>query len=274
MQRSDRANKASWASQLAELGFAESAGGEHRLNGTAFGIRNGWPTLRVRRGVSKADLLAGCLGQPGPWKSVQDARLRGRVVRVFELPPVVLDGRADDLEEDDAAGTAFQASLRWGLATADGHVPAGWTAPARERVEAFLPPGALTVRKGSLVRQGELICTPERLAVRFPVVPRVAGDLPAGRRQWLEALAADAQSQWRLVRVGLEDAADSSVLTAEVDLTGVPESLMEKLVTTSLAALRWVLSWLVTAADFVADATVRCRLLESPPSAGGSRRKE
>jgi hypothetical protein len=113
-----------------------------------------------------------------------------------------------------------------------------------------------------VLRQGELIHQPNRLAVRFPIVQRVPDDLPPRRREWLREVLIDGQNRWRMVRIGLAEEAGSSAALAEVDLSGCPHGLLESLFAAGLGALRWVVGWLVEAADFLVDGSVACRALE------------
>ena len=123
-----------------------------------------------------------------------------------------------------------------------------------------MPPNALTVRVGPLVRQGELVLTANRWALSFPILPAVPVGLPAARRRCLETLARDAQERWHMIRVGLIRAADGEALVAGLDLTGAPHS--EFLFLAGLDGLRQVVSWLAEIADLLADVTVTCRSLE------------
>ena len=255
----------SWVRDVEALGFV-ARDGAYRLNGTCLRLDRGWLTLTVARPETKGDPLRGQLGRPGLWKTVSVGRGRHvSVQRVWELPPMALEGASEDVDGggQDAPRSAFQAALSWALATADGQTPEGWRGPPLHEVEAAIPPGAMTVRKGDLIHQGTLICTPDRLAVVFPVVNRIPADLPDWRRKWLDAVLADAQTQWRLVRLGVAGANGSASVQAEVDLTGVPPALVEGMVKSSLAALQWVVLWLLRSADFIVDTRVASKAMES-----------
>jgi hypothetical protein len=154
----------------------------------------------------------------------------------------------------------MRACVQWALATESGEAPAGWQPPPREEIESWVPADRLTVQAGPLVRQGQLVCAPERLALRFALVHSIPAGLPEARREWLEEALAEAQDRWRLVRVGLT--ADGAAALAEVDFTGCPRAALEVLFPTGLDALRWVVAGLVNVADFLADAGASCRALE------------
>jgi hypothetical protein len=255
----------SWVRDAEALGFA-ARDGAYRLNGTCLRLDRGWLTLTAGRPEAKASRLGDQLGRPGLWRTVLAGCGRhASVQQVWELPPLALQVASEDAGGggQDAPRSAVQAALSWALATAEGHAPEGWRGPPLQEVEAVIPPGAMTVRKGALMCQGTLICTPDRLAVVFPVLSGIPADLPAWRRKWLDAVLADAQTQWRLVRLGVAGANGSASVQAEVDLTGVPPALVEAMVKSSLAALQWVVQWLLRSADFIVDTRVASKALES-----------
>jgi hypothetical protein len=180
--------------------------------------------------------------------------------RVFELPDTVLalahDGCAD--EEEDP----FTTCLTWALTTADGKVPEGWQPETAESLEALVPKNRLTVLAGTSVRQGELIHTPDRLALRFPIVPVMPLNLPTLRLAHLRAALGDAQNRWSLIRLGLAGIPPSSVL-AEIDLTGAPAIALGALISAGLDSLHNVVSRLVETSEVLTDAEVASVALDS-----------
>ena len=129
-----------------------------------------------------------------------------------------------------------------------------------------MPEGLLTVCCGHHARQGELAVGEGRLALRMPVVTRVPAGLSESRMSWLRQVLLDAQDRWRLVRLGLVgDVGDASV-EAEVDLTGVPASLLEALVPLAASALRCAVSWVVEPCVFIAHAAQEPRALAACPA--------
>ena len=241
-------------------------GNTYRNNGMGFEAAGRWACVHGVRRTRPGDLLSGQLGAPALWKRVADG---SRARRVFDLPLHSLRGtEALDLLDDgeDAARPPLQAALAWALDTAHGAVPAGWRAPARAEVAALVPARALTVRCGRFARQGELDVGPGRLAVRFPILPRVPDDLPGPRARWLRRLLLDAHNRWRLVRVGFARQAGAVSAQAEVDLSGAPHAALEGLLDAALAALRHVVSWAVAPASFLVDTSTDCRALDARPA--------
>jgi hypothetical protein len=196
------------------------------------------------------------------------------VIAVWEFPPSLLRSDENGVDEGEAEAATLRSVLSWAVATSRGAVPENWAPVAIEEVKAIIPPGALTFREGTILRQGELVCGPDRLAITFPVVRHIPADLPPLCRRFLENLLLDALNQWRLVRIGLEDGAEGQAAMAEIDLTGIPRGLLEDMVPVSLAALRWVLAWLTRAADFLTDPSAAATVLKGLPRAGCARRKE
>jgi hypothetical protein len=258
---------APWQTPLEKLGFTPNRRGSgYRRNGTLFTTDGGWSVLRSTQALSTADPLRGDLNKPGLWKRV---RLGDgpENYRVFDLPPGAWTA------EEESAGPG-PGCLAWALATAGGRLTEDWQPPPRDTVKAWLPAGGLTVRSGPVVRQGELIHGPGRLALRFPVLSCLPDNLSPARQAWLGELLRDGQNRWRLVRLGLTGEDEPAAALAEVDLSGCPHALLESLFGASLAALRWVVEWLVQGADFLADTAVACQALELCPERAEARGKE
>ena len=213
-----------------------------------------WKPLPCGTGAGKALLLSTDRACGNGSVPVRNRRF------LFELPAAAACPDAEDQALDDNEDLSPGSFLGWALACATGAIPRDWRAPAGELVASWMPPNALTVRVGPLVRQGELVLTPDRWALSFPILPAVPAGLPAARRRCLEMLARDAQERWHMIRVGLVRAADGEALVAGLDLTGAPHS--EFLFLAGLDGLRQVVSWLAEIADLLADVTVTCRSLE------------
>jgi hypothetical protein len=247
---------AGWSLALRRLGFIPSDDG-YRRDGVVARSVNPWMVLEtsaLRHGRGQSPVSP---DRSGLWKRVGSGRNRRFL---FELPAAAartdVEDQALDKNEDLSPGSF----LDWALACAAGAIPRDWRAPAGELVASWMPPGALTVRIGPLVRMGELVLTTDRWALSFPILPGVPADLPAARRRCLETLARDAQERWHMVRVGLVRTADGEALVGGLDLTGAPHS--EFLFLAGLDGLRHVVSWLVETADFLADVAVTLRSLE------------
>jgi hypothetical protein len=116
---------------------------------------------------------------------------------------------------------------------------------------ASLDPKSLTAQCGPHARQGELVCRPKRLALRFPLVFDVPADLPDTHYFWLRNLLIDAQNRWKLVRIGFRYEPSATSVQAEVDLSGAPHSVLDGLLTVALSALHGVVAWVVPPAEFL-----------------------
>ncbi len=249
-----------WRASLETAGFARLAGGRrYRAPAGVLTLANGWGTLAAPARAPRPDPLGGPLGAPGLWRLAGDDR--SSVRRVFEIPPGVFTdpgGAGANGSIDDA----LVELLRWAIATVDGKLPAGWVPPARTQIDEWSRDVGMTVHAGSSLRQGLIVHEPERLALCFPLTPAPGANLGPARRTWLRELLIDAQNRWRLVRIG-ETAIGA--FQAEIDLSGAPAALTEKLVRIGLDTLRWVVGWLIRSLDFLADPTAACRALEVLP---------
>ena len=163
---------------------------------------------------------------------------------------------ADESEESPLA-----AFVEWAAATAQGILPAGWQPPARELMEGWFDKALLTVQTGHCLRQGEWIREPGRLALRFPIHPRVPETLPEAHREWLRAVLLDAHDQHYLVRLET----DGIVVSAIVDLGGAPHSLLPTLTLAALTGLRATVSALAETVELLTDADVASVALATPP---------
>jgi hypothetical protein len=205
----------------------------------------------------------------------------------------------DSVEETDSAGTdsafadGLRAAVSWALTTCkeeasesssmaaispsdqDPSAPgqADWHPPSVEKLDALLPPDSLTVQSGGVVLQGSVHRDAGRLALSIPLCSSIPGPISSAHRHWLRELLLDGQNTWRMVRLCWDERTESSsppvqgvactVPWAEVDMTGAPALLLDALVPAALAAIRWVVVWMAHSADFLADGTCHCRLLEA-----------
>jgi hypothetical protein len=245
---------------LARLGFTPAPGGYARGD-WQLAVGPQWCVLHAPGSESPDDWLAG-LGTPGLWKLVRAGESHRKI---FALPRRVWDAVVS--ADADNETNVLEQTLRWALDSAEASSSPEWQAPSRALVESWFAAEALTVAAGTLLRQGELICEPDRLALRFPLAPEIPEALPESRAAWLRLLLEETHERWHLVRVGfLRDDADALNAVAEVDLTGVPHELAEDLFAVSLEALRWVVTWLGETTDGLADATVASELLAVCPN--------
>ena len=200
----------------------------------------------------------GMLGSPGLWKQIRE---NGGARPVFELPATLLglDGGCDDEEEEGL--DLLVSFMAWAMDTARGKAPRGWEAPQEAEVGSWLGPQDLTIRTGGHIRNGRVIRTDHRLAVSFPIVNRVPPDLSPARRAWLDEVLLDAQDCRRMVRLGRRADGDRVTVEAEIDLTGAPLAIVSDLFGAGLDSLRGAVSWLLSPAALVVDATT-CRMID------------
>ncbi len=249
-----------WHEALVRAGFAANGDGRYHHEKISFRNEGRWLQLETVTDPPPPDLVRD-LGRPGLWKHIGGGQA-GR--RVFEIPAAAVRSGDETEWSDEANAASPDAFLSWALASAKDGVAPGWQPPARELVESWLTPGALTVQAGPMVRQGELILTPERWAVRFLILPVVPADLPFVRRDWLRAILNDAQTLWRLVRLGFASEGENLAVACEVDFTGAPAS--EDLFLAGLHGVRHVVAALVETVELLADATIASEALKLAPS--------
>lgn len=241
-----------WQSALAHAGFAPVADNLHRCDGVDLQRgSDGWATL-WRREPHDGAALQGHLGQAGPWKAVED---KGALRRICDLP---LDDGADP--------HASAAMLRWAVETSRGEFDLrGWQPPPGHEISEALGHGKLEVQVADQVRRGTCIVEESRLALRLPLMTSIDPDLSPQRRSRLEHLLNQAQSKWRMVRIGMDGGADAQVI-AEIDLTGCPHEMLcgGGLLKSARDCLVACVNWIVYPATVVADTAVGSVLLDGP----------
>lgn len=263
MRQDTRCDRKQLAKDLEALGFSSERGGYRRHpSGVVFAADGRRPHLETACRGTNTDPLLHQLGRPGLWKAVKGEN--GRIVRVFDLPLAAMrdvDGRSD-LDIDEEIVSPFYSLVDWALRTVDGEAPTGWRLPPRDELEVLMPSEALTVQCGTEARQGELTYEPSCLALRYALARDVREDLPRARSDWLREVLLSAQNYWQIARVGfVGDASNPSVL-AEADLTGVPHSLLDRVLEDALAALKCLVQWIVRSVAFLVDRKSRCEALE------------
>jgi hypothetical protein len=249
-----------WQSDLSEAGFSRNGNRrEYIRDGVAFEMEENWPVLSQAAGKRTTDPLNGQLGQPGLWKRVVDG---GGSRWLFEIPPMLFMD-PDLVEETDAERSPIHSIIEWAMDTRDGGGPGGWSPPAAEDVAALIPRDGLTVQRGAYVLQGRLEHESGKLALRIPIVSEIPEDLSLERRSWLSCLLTAAQNKWRLVRLGIIEDQSGQMVSAEIDLTGIPHPLVAPMMSIALPALRNVAEWVVEATVFLTTSRSGCRALEA-----------
>jgi hypothetical protein len=241
-----------WQEALGRVGF-EVWDGSFRLNGFRFALEGNWGILVDTRSRAPEDCLRDAVDELGLWKWV---RKGGQLRRVFEV------GWPGWCEGDEAL-RAVEVLLRWALGVASG---AGErTAP---QTSLLYPPNwtetvPLRIQRSTIVREGYWVNRLGRLSARIPVLLEIPSDVPAERRQWMEALLLDAQDRWRLVRFGIVQEKQHETAIASVDLTGGPS--FTDLISASVEALKAGVAWLAESAEMLADLRVASRMLAESP---------
>jgi hypothetical protein len=251
-----------WLSAILKHGFTPCNGG-FRRDGLTLHRRDRWFTIEgeSQLQLSEAEMWHDQLGQPGLWRWIPHGQ---RWQRVFEFPATRLGDALDDEEGAEAEDQAhLDAYLTWAFASQNGRLPYGWKTPSRELVKSWLPNCLLTVRCGSIVRQGELMLSQQCWALKFTILPALPSILPLERRQWLREVLADTLQQWRMVRLGFTNGREHPAVVAEVDFSGAPHS--ENLFSAGLNSLRHAAASLAETLEMLADSKVESEILAIPP---------
>lgn len=249
-----------WQIDLESMGFEASSDAVcYRHSDYLFEINGPWARLCVDEPHGRSNNRAE-LGRAGPWKTCTSVAT-AKVHRVFEMPLSLPGSNGRVRQESDGHLREY---VEWALQTRGGASPRSWTLPSRHIVDALITPQALTIESDSAVRQASVAYEPERFAIHAPVLHTIPEELSPARRAWLEALRSYAHNSWRLVRVGCDGC---SSMRAEVDLSGIPDSVVEHLVPIALDALRTVVKWILHPAELLADVRCECRAVEefTPP---------
>ena len=206
-----------------------------------------WCTFSMRS-KTPAAYREGGLGRPGLWQPVlpSGSKPSGSKARRWELHlPVAVISSAVDPQDGEEDGV-LEAAIDWMRKSHAGDTQEAWAPPEAETVLAGVRPEALTVQSGPRLLQGSVVRSPGRLSLRFPVASYQPDALSAARRAWLREVLTSAGSLWRMARVGQEESAGGQLsVVTEVDLSGAPSALLGPLLSTGLAAARWVSSWLL-----------------------------
>jgi hypothetical protein len=238
-------------SALAAAGFSLSHASQ-RDNPEAIKLKldQQWIQLITNSPQGTSDPLKTLMGRPGLWKLTAGSDCRPR--KVFEFPLFILSDHHPDVETVYAeTKSPLSAALRWAKSTLSGRRIDEWRSPSKQETMDLISSQSLTVQCGAYARQGELICRPKRLALRFPLILQVPDDLPDPNYYWLRKLLVDAQNRWKLVRIGFRGESSTISAQAEIDLTGTPHSVLAGLLAISLSVLQAVTIWVVPPAEFL-----------------------
>jgi len=216
-------------------------------------IKNG--TVQYTATFDGADPSRIEIEHPGLWKLNSTA-----TSAVFRFPASIMDGDPDfDENLDDDSAPEKNVCKEWAVATAEGKLPKGWVLPSSGTVEELIPAEGLTIRHRSIIREVELRQEPNCFSLQI-TLGTIPDDLNPDRRNWLAKLLRDANSSWRMVRFGI--AQDSRSIVAEVNLTGVPHSVLRPIFQSGFSSLRWIVSGLTETVDFITRADSASEMLE------------
>jgi hypothetical protein len=257
-------SKDKWKRELVAAGFSfDRQNQRNTRNGIRLAFDDQWIQLRSTSPLNISDPLNALMGEPGIWKLI--AFKDRQPWKVLEFPLFITAENNPDFEAlCEAAQSPLAATLKWAWDTLNGKPLNGWCCPSKENLMNLLSPEGLTVQCGPYARQGELICTPKRLALRFPLIFNVCDDLPESHYYWLRNLLIDAQNRWKMVRIGFRHESSATSVQSEVDLSGAPLSVLAGLFTVSLSALHAVAAWVVPSAEFLVEHTADIWALSVP----------
>jgi hypothetical protein len=257
-------SKDKWKRELVAAGFALDRRNQRiTRNGIRLTFDDQWIQLRSNLPLNISDPLNALMGESGIWKLVTDKD--HQPWKVFEFPLFITTEKIADIESPgEAAASHLTAILKWARDTLNGKPLNGWNCLSEQDMMNMFSPKGLTVQCGPYARQGELICKPKRLALRFPLIFNVSDDLPESNYFWLHKLLVDAQNRWKMVRIGFRRESSATSVQAEVDLSGAPQSVLSGLLTVALSALHAVAAWVVPTAEFLVDHTAELWALNEP----------
>jgi hypothetical protein len=257
-------SKDKWKRELVAAGFLYDQQNQRiSRNGIKLTYGDQWIELRSNLSLDISDPLNALMGEPGIWKLVTYPDRQPW--KVFEFPLfITTENNAESKAPGEEAQSPLAATLKWAGDTLNGNLLNGWRCPSEEDLMNLLSPKGLTVQCGPYARQGELICTPKRLVLQFPLIFNVCDDLPESHYKWLRNLLIDAQNRWKMVRIGFRYGSSATSVQAEVDLSGAPLSVLSGLFTVALSALHAVAAWVVPSAEFLVEHTSAIWALRVP----------
>jgi hypothetical protein len=254
-----------WSDRISALGFKKYRD-RYRKDRISIRLEPSWMTLNYTpaSGTPASGATCGRAGDWGLWKSIHP--VEGVATSEFHIPLVSLGGPTESDESTGEPIDKLAAILDWAWATARGRRCCDWIGPPRNELERLLPTGGLTVQSGPFVRQGELLCQDGRLTISFPIVHAVPTDLSGPRSAWLKSLLGDLQNGCRMVRMAEHECATGQIgVVAQVDLSGVPQCVLERLFRMSVDAARHVAARFAGVFELLADPAVKATTWEVAP---------
>jgi hypothetical protein len=243
--------KTQWEKAVVAAGFSlDHRNASISRNGIGLTVDNHWLQLKSDPAPNIADPLNAVNGEPGIWKLIAD---KDRQIRkVFEFPLfIITETNTDFGATSKEMPRPLSEALKWARVTLSDTRRIGWDGPSEQDIVNLLPRTGLTAQCGPYVRQGNLICKPDRLLLCFPLILNLSNDLPESHYFWLRKVLIDAQNRWKMVRVVFRHNTSATSVQAEVDLSGAPRSVLAGLVTVAISALHAVAAWVVPSAEFL-----------------------
>ncbi len=240
-----------WEKAVVAVGFSlDYRNASISRNGIGLAVDDRWLQLKSDSALNISDPLNAVNGEPGIWKLIADKDRQIR--RVFEFPLfIITETNTDFRATSGEIPRAFLEALKWARDTLFDTRLIGWDSPSEQDMMKLLPLSGLTLQCGPYVRQGELICKPDRLLLRFPLILNLSNDLPESHFFWLRKVLMDAQNRWKMVRIVFRHDTSATSVQAEVDLSGAPRSVLAGIVTVAISALHAAAAWVVPSAEFL-----------------------
>jgi hypothetical protein len=232
---------------LRELNFIKVVSGKYVYGDFNLKVDNSWLVLGrdVPRELHIDPLTIGQTGCPGLWKYVTSNNI---IKSRFELPPDILIFSVGNNNED-TAGSVFKEMISWAILTADQKtLPKNWSVPSLQ--DTGFTKNDFAIQHGRFIRHIRLINENQTLSLRMTILSLVP-EIHKDRLHCLRRTLIDAQNRWHMVRIALGQPGQS--ITAEINFSGAPKSILEILIRTGLNILSEFFKWIVASVDFLAD---------------------
>ena len=239
--------------RLLRLGFNSSSEGHYVLNDIHNKIVGSW--LVFEKDILQkfdVDPLKEQSGHPGLWKydTTEDDVLKIR----FDLPLSILNF-SKKKHSDSSSTSTFDETVKWVISTADRKLN-DWSVSSLKEIN--LTNSEFTVLYGQFIRRGYLVCKDDVLALKIPILDHIPVELEISRRKWLHTILLDAQNRWQMIRFHM--VSQQGPVEVEIDLSGAPLVLIERLLRTGMDVLRESVKWLVASVDIITNTKLKSNI--------------